>query len=507
MNGLSLLDMPPIGSQLSLLLPYLVIACGALVVMLVDAFVRTLKKDHLSYLTLLVLIGTVVVQVIGDHSGGVLLGGAMISNGFTLFFNFLFCGIAVMATIFATGIFDREGRYRPEFYPLILLSTLGMMVLVASNDLITLFLGLETMSLATYVLAGGVRGNIRSSEAGFKYLILGGFSSAFLLMGMALIYGFAGATGFTEINTALKGPQLDMVLIAMGAGLMLAGLGFKVALVPFHMWTPDVYEGAPAYVTGFMATAVKAAGFGILLRFAMLMQPELGFNWFGILSVLTVLTMSIGNLVALVQSNIKRMLAWSGIAHAGYLMLGIITFISPSSGGAEMMMRTRELGGAAGSSVLFYLVGYALMNLAAFGIINVVGNKSGEEGEQISRYAGLGRKNPLAAVTLAVAMLSLAGIPPMVGFMAKFYLLQAVVQAGLIPLAIIAVINSLISVYFYLRVIVLMYFHEPDDDSYTGTEWVSVVTSSALALLIIYLGVMPGAFHRAAEIVFRNLVF
>ncbi len=491
---------PDFGAQVSSLLPYLMVAVGALLIMLVDAFVKTLKKDHLSYLTLLVLIGTVVVQITSNNGQQeTLLNGMMISNGFTNFFNYLFCGIAVMTTIFATGLFDRQGRYRPEFYPLILLTTLGMMVLVASNDLITLFLGLETMSLATYVLAGGVRGNVRSSEAGFKYLILGGFASAFLLMGMAFVYGYAGGTDFFTISAVLNSNSQNMGFAIVGMGLMLMGFGFKVALVPFHMWTPDVYEGAPSYITGFMATAIKAAGFGILLRFAVLMQPQLGAYWFPMLAVLAVLTMSIGNLVALVQSNIKRMLAWSSIAHAGYLMLGVLTFIHPASGGADMM--------AAGSSVLFYLIGYSLMNLAAFGIINILGNKKDEDGEQISRFAGLGRTQPLAAVTLAVAMLSLAGIPPMVGFMAKFYLLQAVVQAGMVPLAIIAVINSLVSVYYYLRVIVMMYFHEPEENSYVGTEWVSVVTSSVLALLIIYMGVMPGAFHRAAEIVFRKLIF
>ncbi len=498
---------PDFSAELSTLLPYLVIAVGAMLVMLVDSFVRTLKKDHLSYLTLVVLLGAVVVQITGDSHSTPLLGGMMIASGFSVFFNYLFFGIAVMTTIFATGLFDREGVYRPEFYPLLLLATLGMMVLVAANDLLTLYLGLETMSLATYVLAGGVRGNVRSSEAGFKYLILGGFSSAFLLMGMALLYGFAGSTGFAGISAALKSSHPDMILASLGSGLMLIGFGFKVALVPFHMWTPDVYEGAPSYITGFMSTAIKAAGFGILLRFAILMQPQLGFQWFPVLSVLTVLTMSIGNLVALVQSNIKRMLAWSSIAHAGYLMMGLLTFISPSAGGSSMMIRTRELGGASGSAILFYLIGYSLMNLAAFGIINILGNKKGESGEEISRFAGLGKTRPLAAATMLIALLSLAGIPPMVGFMAKFYLLQAVVQAGMVPLAIIGVINSLISVYYYLRVIVLMYFHEPQDNSYQGTEWVSVVTSSVLALLIVYLGVLPGAFHRAAEIIFRNLVF
>jgi len=498
---------PNIGSQIGPLLPYLIVAGGGLLVMLVDSFVRTLKKDHLSYLTMFILIGMVVVQIIGAQSHETLLGGMMIATSFTRFFNYLFAGIGVMTTISATGIYDREGQYRPEFYPLLLFSILGMMVLVAANDLVTLFLGLETMSLSTYILVGGVRGNIRSSEAGFKYLILGGFSSAFLLMGMALLYGFSGGTGFAAISAALDSGQIDILLVGLGSALMLVGFGFKVAMVPFHMWTPDVYDGAPAYVTGFMATAIKAAGFAILIRFALLMQPQLAFAWYPVLSVLAVVTMFTGNLVALAQENIKRMLAWSSIAHAGYLMLGVLTLISPATGGSDMMMRAKEIGISAGSAVLFYLIGYSLMNLAAFGLVNVLGNGKGEEGDDISRYAGLSKTKPLAAVTLAIAMLSLAGIPPFVGFMGKFYLFEAVVRAGLIPLAILGVINSLISVYYYLRVIVVMYMKDPEEGSYQGTEWVSVVTSAVLILLVIYIGVQPHAFYEAAARVFLGVSF
>jgi len=502
------------GGQLGLLLPYLIIAGGGLLVMLVDSFVRTLKKDHLSYLTLCVLISAVVVQIVGAGTGGrftgtemPLLGGMLIVSEFSRFFNFLFVVIGIVTTIFATGLYDREGRYRPEFYPLLLFSILGMMVLAAAGDLLTVFLGLETMSLATYILVGGVRGNVRSSEAGFKYLILGGFSSAFLLMGMGLLYGFAGGTGFADLSRAMGQQDPDGLLVALGSALMLVGFGFKVAMVPFHMWTPDVYEGAPSYITGFMATAVKAAGFAILTRFVILMQPQLSFIWYPVLTVLAVLTMTAGNLIALVQNNIKRLLAWSSVAHAGYLLLGVLTLMSPAVGGSGMMMRTREIGEAAGASILFYLIGYSLMNLAAFGIVNVLGRKAGEDADDINRYAGLSRRNPLAAATLAIALLSLAGIPPFVGFMAKFYLFAAVVRAGLVPLAIIGVINSLLSVYYYLRVVVVMYMKEPEEDSYDGVEWVSIVASSVLALLVIYLGIQPAAFHRAAEIVFSNVSF
>lgn len=489
------------------LLPYLVVACGGLLVMLVDAFVRTLKKDHLSYLTIFVLCGAVILQIIGDKSDTTLLNGMLITSDFTRVFNFLFATIGVVTTIYASGIFDRDGRYRPEFYPLILFSILGMMVLAAANDLLTIYLGLETMSLATYILVGGVRGNISSSEGGFKYLILGGFASAFLLMGMALVYGFAGGTGFEAIGAALQAGSPDRLLVGLGSGLMLVGFGFKVALVPFHMWTPDVYDGAPAYVTGFMATAIKAAGFAILMRFVILMQPMLGFTWYPVLSVLAVLTMSVGNLVALAQNNIKRMLAWSSIAHAGYLMLGVVAMISPTQGGSEQMMLSQDIGETAGAAIIFYLIGYSLMNLAAFGVINILGKGNGEEAVDINRYAGLSRTQPIAAATLAIAMLSLAGIPPMVGFMAKFYVFSAVVKAGLIPLAVIGVINSLVSVYYYLRVLVVMYMKEPEEDSYDGREMVSVMMAGFLALLVITLGVIPDSFHRMALIVFRGIRF
>ena len=498
---------PNVSGQWNALLPYLIVAVGGLLVMVVDAFVRTLKKDHLSYLTMFILIGAVIVQIVGEQTQSEVLGGMMVTGDFTRFFNYLFAGIGVMTTIFATGLFDRDGRYRPEFYPLLLFSILGMMILVAANDLMTIFLGLETMSLATYILVGGVRGNIRSSEAGFKYLVLGGFSSAFLLMGMALIYGFAGGTGFGDIAAAMRDQNPDVLIVGLGSALMLVGFGFKVAMVPFHMWAPDVYDGAPSYVTGFMATAIKAAGIAILMRFVILMQPQLAFAWYPVLTALAILTMSVGNLVALAQSNIKRMLAWSSIAHAGYLLLGVVTMISPAAGGSDMMMLGQEIGESAGSAILFYLVGYSLMNLAAFGIINVMNQKSGEDAFEISGYAGLGRRQPLAAAALGIALLSLAGIPPFVGFMAKFYLFSAVVRAGLIPLAIVGVVNSLVSVYYYLHVLVVMYMKEEDEASYRGTELVSVVTSGVLALLVIWLGVMPGAFHRAAMVIFRQVQF
>jgi NADH-quinone oxidoreductase subunit N len=498
---------PAIGDQLDVLLPYLVVACGGLLVMLVDAFVRSLKKDHLSFLTLLVLLGAVLAQLTRGGGGEKeILGGMMVVGDYARFFNFLFAGCGVLTTIFATSTFERDERHRAEFYPLLLFSILGMMVLAAASDLLTVFLGIETMSLAVYVLVGGVRGDTRSSEAGFKYLLLGGFASAFLLMGMALLYGFAGGTAFSDISRALGASGGDVGLALLGSGLVLVGFGFKVALVPFHMWTPDVYDGAPAYVTGFMATAVKAAGFAILMRFAWLMQPQLAYAWYPVLTVLAVLTMSVGNLVALAQNSLKRLLAWSSIAHAGYLMVGVVTLISPATGGTAQMVLGREVGESAGSALLFYLLAYSLMNLAAFGVIGAVSAK-GKEADDIERYAGLSRRRPVAAAVLAIAMLSLAGIPPMVGFMSKFYLFSAVVRAGLVPLAVIGVINSLVSVYYYLRVIVVMYMKQPEADSYEGGEPIAIGAAALLAALVLLLGVMPDSLHRAALVIFRQITF
>ncbi len=498
---------PAIGDQLDALLPFLIVAGGGLLVMLVDALFRTKRKDHLSLLTLIVLLLSVLAQLrsgFGDER--VLLSGMLTVTDFSRFFDFLFVGCAVLTTVFAGSAFDRGGRQRPEFFPLLLFAVLGMMVLASASDLLSVFLGLETMSLAVYVLAGGVRGDVRSSEAGFKYLLMGSFASAFLLMGMALLYGFAGGTAFSDIGRALAAGPGERGLAALAGGLILVGFGFKVAMVPFHMWTPDVYDGAPAYVTGFMATAVKAAGFAILTRFVLLMQPHLAFTWYPLLVGLAVVTMSVGNLVALAQNGIKRMLAWSSIAHAGYLLLGVVTLISPAHGNSGQMMLGREVGEAAGSALLFYLLGYSLMNLAAFGVIGAL-SKGGREADEIERYAGLSRRKPLAAAVLAIAMLSLAGIPPMVGFMSKFYLFSAVVRAGLVPLAIIGVINSLLSVYYYLRILVVMYMKKPEEGGYDDADTVAVSAAAVLAGLILLLGVMPEGVHRAAQEIFRQITF
>ncbi|HPF33819.1 MAG TPA: NADH-quinone oxidoreductase subunit N [Candidatus Krumholzibacteria bacterium] len=498
----------PLASQLSQLLPYLILAGGALLVMLVDSFVKSLRKEHLSMLTLLVLLGVAVAHVAGgDRIGEAgLLHGMLAGDQFAWYFNLLFVSIALLTTTFASGLYDRDGRYRSEFYPLVLLSTLGMMLLTAATDLMSVFLAIETMSLAVYVLVAGNRGSLRSSEAGFKYLILGAFSSAFLLMGMALLYGQTGGTSYAEIGRALARAGDVPLLLKTATGLILVGFGFKVAMVPFHMWTPDVYEGAPAYVTGFMATGVKAAATAALLRFAWLALPVLADVWFPLLAVLTVLTMTLGNVVALSQNSIKRMLAYSSIAHAGYLLLGVLALLQTARTGFDTVMG-QSVGEAAGGAVLFYLVAYALMNLGAFGLVTYLSRSRMEEADTIAGYAGLARRRPVAAAAMAVFMFSLAGIPPAAGFVGKFYIFDAVVKAGLIPLAIWGVINSLISVFYYLRVIMTMYMKPADEEAYEGGSWESVFAAAVLAVMILALGVLPGSLHGLAVGTFRSLGF
>ncbi len=497
-----------LGAQMPLLLPYLLLAGGGLLVMLVDAFVKSLRKEHLSMLSLLVLLGVAVanfadVSAVSDRG---LLGGMLVRDAFSWFFNMLLVAVGLLTVTFASGLYDRDGRYRAEFYPLVLFSTLGMMLLAASTDLMSLFLALETMSLSVYVLVAGNRGSLRSSEAGFKYLVMGAFASAFLLMGMALLYGQAGGTSYAVIGNALAGVSDPSPMLGLAVGLIFIGLGFKVALVPFHMWTPDVYEGAPAYVTGFMATGVKAAAVAALLRFGWLCLPVLADVWFPMLAVLAVATMTYGNVVALLQNSIKRMLAYSSIAHAGYLMLGVLAYLQTGRDTA-VATRAEVVGVAAGGAVLFYLVGYALMNLGAFGIVTYLSRSRKDEADTIAGYAGLAVRRPVAAAALAIFLFSLAGIPPTVGFVGKFYIFDAVVKADLLPLAIWGVINSLLSVYYYLRVIMTMYMKPSEEGAHDGGSWEAVFAAGVLALMVVALGVVPGTLAELARQTFRLMAF
>ncbi len=369
-----------------------------------------------------------------------------------------------------------------EFYALVLLSTAGMMLMVASIDMLTLFLGLELMSIPIYVLAGFDRRKLRSNESALKYFLIGSFASAILLYGIALLYGVSGGTSFEAIRAAF---DPDNPLAVVGLGLVIAGFAFKISSVPFHQWTPDVYEGAPSAVTAFMSVTVKLAAFAALLRVIALSFEPLGEMLGSILWVLAALTMVVGNLMAVIQQNIKRLLAYSSIAHAGYLLIG---FVAGTPEGY--------------AAVVFYLICYVFMNLGAFGVIIALAHR-GQDCERIESLAGLARTRPGLAALMTLFMISLAGIPGTAGFIAKFALFSAAVDAGQVPLTILAVLMSVVSVYYYLRVPVFMYMREPQgEEPRMEISSGEAVVLCTCAFAVLYLGFFPndGALPILGEI-------
>lgn len=454
-------------------------------------------------------------------------GGQYTFDVFGQIFNYIFLIAAAVTASFSLTHFEDREDHRGEFYLLLAIAAIGACLMASANHLLILFVGLETMSISIYVLVGMERNNPRSNEAALKYLLMGAFASALLLYGMALIYGLTGQLDYREISKQISlilpenmdftftrlgvlGGELlipkmtltgQSLALMFGVVLVLAGLFFKVAAVPFHAWTPDVYEGAPAPVTAFMATAVKAAAFAALVRLAMTVQPLWGIApLYVVLYVLAVLTMTLGNFVAIAQRNLKRMLAYSSIAHAGYLLVGVTTmvaagqFLSPKVvGGDPGFQSAWNMINISASSILFYLLSYLFMNLGAFGVIVIVG--AGRPGaETLEGFAGLAKRRPGLAAVMAICMLSLAGVPPLAGFTAKFYVFSAAVNCRLYLLAVIGVLNSVVSAYFYLRVLVVMYM-EPEPEPRPGLSK-SAASSAALfnvlmAAAVVVIGVFP----------------
>lgn len=402
-----------------------------------------------------------------------LFEGMFVHDGLTVFFTLLFCAVGAIAVLFSWQYAKRTRIGQPEYYALLLTSILGMIVMAASNDLITIFLGLELMSLSLYVLVGFRRNRLESNEAALKYFLLGAFASGFLLYGIALLYGATGSTNLKAIGDFLGDtPIANNGLVIGGALLVLTGFLFKVAAAPFHMWTPDAYQGAPTSITGFMSAGAKAAGFAALLRIVLRALPTLQHDWQPLLAAIAMLTMTVGNVTALLQNNLKRMLAYSSIAHAGYVLVALV------AGGFEGY-------GAA----VFYLALYSIMNLGAFAVLTMLGRDQ-DEPMLVSDLAGLGFRRPFVGLALTLFMLSLGGIPPTAGFMGKLMVFNAAVKAGLIqPLVIVGVINSVISVYYYLRVTVALYMREPEGEA-TAFSWnvPAALAVLLMAALTIWLG-------------------
>ncbi len=481
--------MPPIvppSINIQSILPEIMVVITALVILLVDLLLEKDKKTPLAILGLVGLVTAFIASVLMWRSGvsEYAFNMMIVIDRFTLFFNILFLVAAFITLLISINYIREEGINYGEFYVLLLFATVGMMLMAKANDLMILFLGLETLSISIYVLVGFLRTNLKSNESSLKYFLLGAFTSGILLYGIAFVYGSTGTTKLPEIAKMLESAPhiLFNPLLLAAVGLILVGLGFKVALVPFHMWTPDVYEGAPTSVTAFMSVGVKAAAFSAFLRVFLSSFGLLRADWTMILWILAVATMTLGNVVAISQDNIKRMLAYSSIAHAGYILVAM------TAGGDMATM-----------SIIYYLMAYTLMNLGAFAIVILYGKK-GEENILISDYAGAGFKYPFLSVAMAIFMFSLAGIPPLAGFIGKFYIFSAAVKQGFIWLAIIGVINSVIATYYYLRVTVIMYMREPSKE----VGQLSFSLPMIVALLIttfftLHMGILPGRYLEFAR--------
>ena len=472
----------PIEINWQLLMPELVITLTLLIVLVFDLF-DSISKKILGWMTI-VGAGIALWVSIQMHQAGTV--GTQFNemfkvDNFSLFFNIIFLVSTILVALISISYLGNGERKQGPYYLLILLATLGMMLMAAGNELIIVFLGLELMSLSLYVLAGYFRESPASSEAGMKYLLLGAFASAFFLYGIALIYGGAGTTSVPEIAEAIAAPNKSPLLLA-GMFLLIVGFGFKVAIVPFHQWAPDVYEGAPTTIAAFISAGPKAAGFAAFLRIFMEALPNLQVEWSGVLIVLAMLTMTVGNIVAIAQTNIKRMLAYSSIAHAGYVLIGLAAANNEGI-----------------SSAMLYLLIYCVMNIGAFGAVILAKTADGES-LLISDYAGLGLRKPLLAMFMTVMLLSLAGFPPTAGFVGKFYIFKSAVQAGHIWLVIVGAINTAISAFYYLRVVVTMYMREPEEElefsPYASTLVIGLIIASIGVLLI---GILPSLMLSPAQ--------
>ena len=444
-------------------------------------FVLTLEMARLSRPGIMLFVAAMGIVLAGGalaQAGGeerVLFCGMLRLNSFSIFLDFLYLAVGLATLILSQGYLEKKGNEtRGEYPALILFAIIGMMLMTQANDLVMVFLGLELLSLSLYVLVGFLRHDIYSNESGLKYLLLGAFATGFFLFGAALTYGATGTTNFDGIASAIaSGDILSHVFLSLGIGLLLIGFAFKVALAPFHMWSPDVYQGAPTTVTGFLCTAPKAAGFGALMKVFMTAFPEVHAEWQTLFWILAALTMTVGNISALVQSNVKRMLAFSSISHAGYLAMGVLVLDNNSVG-----------------AMLFYLAVYSAMNLGAFAIIAAAERE--EKGVIFEDYRGFSSRHPWLSAAMALFLISLAGFPPTSGFAAKYGLFSIVIAKGYIWLVFIAVLNTLVSVYYYLRLVVNMYMREEEEVLRPVTGIMVVGLIVLLVAVVLLFGITPG---------------
>ena len=466
----------------SLLMPQLVIVSTLFIVLIFDMF-DSISKKVLGWMT---IVGSgialvVSIRMLQAGTNETQFNEMFRVDSYSLFFNIIFLVSTILVALISISYLGRDDKKQGPYYLLILLATLGMMLMAAGNELIIVFLGLELMSLSLYVLAGYFRESPASSEAGMKYLLLGAFASAFFLYGIALIYGATGTTSIPKIAEYLTANGKSPLLL-VGTFLLIVGFGFKVAIVPFHQWAPDVYEGAPTTIAAFISAGPKAAGFAAFLRIFLEALPEIQTEWSTAIVLLAMLTMTVGNVVAIAQTNIKRMLAYSSIAHAGYVLIGLAA-----------------AGNDGQSSAMLYLLIYCVMNIGAFGAVILARTADGES-LMISDYAGLGFRKPLLGMFMTVMLLSLAGFPPTAGFVGKLYLFKSAIGADLYLLVIVGAINTAISAFYYLRVVVTMYMREPEEElefkSYPSTLIIGLVLA---AIGIMLIGILPSLLLDPAQ--------
>jgi NADH-quinone oxidoreductase subunit N len=488
--------------DLALIAPELIVGVAGVVIMMVDAFSSRAQRWTTGVLSILALLAAGAASIwlaIAPPVAVSAFNGMIVLDELRLSFTVIFVIVSILTILIASVWIDVEKLPAGEFHALLLFATCGMMLMASAGDLVIVFLGLEILSIATYVLAGFRRSDVRSNESSLKYFILGSFASAFLLYGIALVYG-ATATGPDSpgtTNIAVIAARLDHSLypplLLAGAAMLLIGFGFKIATVPFHVWTPDVYEGAPTPVTAFMAAGPKAAGFASFMRVFLFGFPIVtatastaGYahkSWLAVLAVMAALTMSVGNVVAIAQNNVKRMLAYSSIAHAGYALVGFVA----AGAATDPIQRSATL-----TAVAFYLLTYAVMNMGAFAIVTLVA-RGGDRSTAVEDYNGIGFASPVLAFSLSIFLLSLLGMPLTAGFMGKIMVFSAALREGYVWLVVIGVLNSAVSAYYYLRLIIVMFFRE------RTAPWVAprIPVSVAIALVItiagvFYLGLFPG---------------
>jgi NADH-quinone oxidoreductase subunit N len=465
----------PTSSEYIRILPEIILTLVGVLIMFLEAVTTEKQKGIFAPITILGLAGALIGTFAAFGDPGPAFQNMLVVDGFATFFRVLVIGVGLLAVLSSSGYLRQENSRGGEFYALLLFSIVGQSIMASANELIMIFIGLEVSSIASYILAGYLRDDARNNESALKYFLLGSFATAFLLYGVAWIYGTTGSTNLTQIRLVLLNGAEPVALAGIAAALIFVGLAFKISAAPFQSWAPDVYQGAPAPVSAFLSVGPKAAAFAILLRVFMTAFGPISSSWVPMVWGVALATMTVGNFAAILQSNIKRLLAYSSIAHAGYVLVAVTAN-----------------SGAGSAAVMFYMAAYAFTNIGAFAVVTYFARK-GEKYVAIDDFNGLSERNPAMAAMLSIFLLSLIGVPLTGGFFGKFYIFKAALDSNLVWLTVLGLLNSAVAAYYYLRILVVMYFKEPGESSENlppaGAALQIAVYGSAIGTLV--LGIFP----------------